>query len=174
MSKKVIRFGLNTKDINRAIRELQEFKQDFLEKVDTYRKRIAEEIAVNASMLFANSVVDDVIQGSPRRPDVQVTVDERGGISVVVANGEDAVWCEFGAGVYHNGSVGSSPNPLGTDLGLTIGSYGKGHGKQSAWGYYDEDGNLVITRGTPASMPMYNAVQEVARKSVEIAREVFG
>jgi len=174
MSKKVIRFGLNTKDINRAIRELQEFKQDFLEKVDTYRKRIAEEIAVNASMLFANSVVDDVIQGSPRRPDVQVTVDERGGISVVVANGEDAVWCEFGAGVYHNGSVGSSPNPFGTDLGLTIGSYGKGHGKQSAWGYYDEDGNLVITRGTPASMPMYNAVQEVARKSVEIAREVFG
>ena len=174
MSKKVIRFGLNTKDINRAIRELQEFKQDFLEKVDTYRKRIAEEIAVNASMIFANSVVDDVIQGSPRRPDVQVTVDERGGISVVVANGEDAVWCEFGAGVYHNGSVGSSPNPLGTDLGLTIGSYGKGHGKQSAWGYYDEDGNLVITRGTPASMPMYNAVQEVARKSVEIAREVFG
>jgi len=174
MSKKVIRFGLNTKDINRAIRELQEFKQDFLEKVDTYRKRIAEEIAVNASMLFANSVVDDVIQGSPRRPDVQVTVDERGGISVVVANGEAAVWCEFGAGVYHNGSVGSSPNPFGTDLGLTIGSYGKGHGKQSAWGYYDEDGNLVITRGTPASMPMYNAVQEVARKSVEIAREVFG
>lgn len=174
MSKKVIRFGLNTKDINRAIRELQEFKQDFSEKVDTYRKRIAEEIAVNASMLFANSVVDDVIQGSPRRPDVQVTVDERGGISVVVANGEDAVWCEFGAGVYHNGSVGSSPNPFGTDLGLTIGSYGKGHGKQSAWGYYDEDGNLVITRGTPASMPMYNAVQEVARKSVEIAREVFG
>ena len=174
MSKKVIRFGLNTKDINRAIRELQEFKQDFLEKVDTYRKRIAEEIAVNASMLFANSVVDDVIQGSPRRPDVQVTVDERGGISVVVANGEDAVWCEFGAGVYHNGSVGSSPNPFGTDLGLTIGSYGKGHGKQSAWGYYDEDGNLVITRGTPASMPMYNAVQEVARKSVEIARRVFG
>ena len=79
MSKKVIRFGLNTKDINRAIRELQEFKQDFLEKVDTYRKRIAEEIAVNASMLFANSVVDDVIQGSPRRSDVQVTVDERGG-----------------------------------------------------------------------------------------------
>lgn len=174
MSKKVIRFGLNTKDINRAIREIQEFKQDFLEKVDTYRKRIAEEIAVNASLNFANSVMDDVIQGSPRRPDVQVTVDERGGISVVVANGEDAVWCEFGAGVYHNGSVGSSPNPYGTDLGLTIGSYGKGHGKQSAWGYYDEDGNLVITRGTPASMPMYNAVQEVARKSVEIAREVFG
>ena len=39
-------------------------------------------------------------------------------------------------------------------------------------GYY-EDGELIITRGTPASMPMYNAVQEVTKKAIEIAREVF-
>ena len=174
MSKKTIRFGLGVTDINRAIREVNKFKQDFRNKVDTYRKRIAEELAVQASLNFGNAVVDDVIHGSPRRPDVAVTVSERGSISVVVAEGEDAVWCEFGAGVYHNGSVGSSPNPYGNDLGFTIGSYGKGSGKKQAWGYYDENGDLVITRGTPASMPMYNAVQEVARKSVEIAREVFG
>ena len=94
-------------------------------------------------------------------------------ITTVIAEGEDAVWCEFGAGVYHNGSAGSSPNPYGKDLGFTIGNYGKGYGKRTAWGYF-EDGELVITRGTPASMPMYNAVQEVARKAIEIAREVFG
>lgn len=175
MSKKVIRFGLSVKDINRAIKEVDKFKQDFRKKVDTYRKRIADEIAVNASLNFGNSIVDDVIRGgSPHRPDVQVSVTERGNVSVVVADGEDAVWCEFGAGVYHNGSVGSSPNPYGNDLGFTIGSYGKGYGKKQAWGYYDENGELVITRGTPASMPMYNAAQEVMRKSVEIAREVFG
>jgi hypothetical protein len=175
MSKKVIRFGLSVKDINRAIKEVDKFKQDFRKKVDTYRKRIAEELAVQVSLNFGNSIVDDVIRGgSPRRPDVQVSVTERGNVSVVVADGEDAVWCEFGAGVYHNGSVGSSPNPYGNDLGFTIGSYGKGYGKKQAWGYYDENGELVITRGTPASMPMYNAAQEVMRKSVEIAREVFG
>lgn len=174
MSKKTIRFGLGVTDINRAIREVNKFKQDFRNKVDTYRKRIAEEIAVQASLNFGNAVVDDVIHGSPRRPDVAVTVSERGSISVVVAEGEDAVWCEFGAGVYHNGSVGSSPNPFGNDLGFTIGSYGKGYGKKQAWGYYDENGDLVITRGTPASMPLYNAAQEVMRKAVEIAKEVFG
>lgn len=174
MSKKVIRFALGTTDINRAIREVNKFKQDFRNKVDTYRKRIAEEIAAQASLNFGNAVVDDVIHGSPRRPDVQVSVSERGDVSVVVADGEDAVWCEFGAGVYHNGSVGSSPNPLGNELGFTIGSYGKGYGKKQAWGYYDEDGELVITRGTPATMPMYNAAQEIMRKAVEIAREVFG
>lgn len=174
MSKTVIRFGLGATDINRAIRELNKFKQDFRNKVDTYRKRIAEEIAVYASLNFGNAVVDDVIHGSPRRPDVKVSVSERGDIAVIVADGEDAVWCEFGSGVYHNGSVGSSPHPNGSNLGFTIGSYGKGYGKKQAWGYYDESGELVITRGTPATMPMYNAAQEVMRKSVEIAREVFG
>ena len=174
MSKKVIRVGLNVKDINKAIREVNKFKEDFRKKVDTYRKRIADEIAVQASLNFGNSTVNDVINGGSRRPDVQVSVSERGKVAVVIADGEDAVWCEFGAGVYHNGSVGSSPNPYGEDLGFTIGSYGKGYGKKQVWGYYDEDGSLILTRGTPATMPMYNAAQEIMRKSVDIAREVFG
>ncbi len=174
MSKKVIKFRLDPTEIDRAIREVNKFKIEFRKKVDTYRKRIAEELAVQASLNFGNAVVDDVIHGSPRRPDVTVSVSDRGDIAVVVADGEDAVWCEFGAGVYHNGSVGSTPHPSGVSLGFTIGSYGKGRGKQQAWGYYDESGELVITRGTPATMPMHNAAQEVMRKSVEIAREVFG
>ena len=174
---KTIKFGLSTSEIQRAINEVEKFKTEFQKKVDTYRKRIAEEIAEQASVNFANSVMDDVISGSPRRPEVNVTFSHNGNISVVVAEGEDAVWCEFGSGVYHNGSVGSSPHPKGNELGFTIGSYGKGYGKQQAWGYYTDPESktgLVITRGTPASMPMYNAAQEVLRKSVEIAREVFG
>lgn len=175
MRKTVIKTSLNTKDITKAIREVEKFKKDFQNKVDTYRKRIAEEIAVQASLGFGSSIVNDTIRGdSPRRPDVQVYVGYKGNVTVVVAEGEDAVWCEFGAGVYHNGSVGSSPNPYATDLGFTIGSYGKGYGKKQAWGYYDDNGGLVITRGTPATMPMYNSAQDVLRKSVEIAREVFG
>lgn len=178
MSKTVIRFGLNNKDIDRAIREIEVFKREFLKKVDVYRNRIADEIKEIASLNFSNSIVDDVINGgSPHKPDVKVYVSDKGGISVVVADGEDAVWCEFGAGVYHNGSVGSSPNPYGNELGFTIGSYGKGYGKAQAWGYYtdpDSKTGLIITRGTPATMPMYNAAEEVLRKSVSIAREVFG
>lgn len=170
MGKKVIEVDLG--NIDKTIRELELYKREFQKKVDLYRRRIADEIAVNASFNFGSAVMEDVIRGSPRKPDVTVGVSENGNISVVVANGEDAVWCEFGAGVYHNGSVGSSPNPYGKELGFTIGSYGKGYGKGNAWGYY-EDGELVITRGTPASMPMYNAAQDVMRKAIAIAREVF-
>ena len=172
MSKKVIRFGLNTKDIDRAIKELEQYKRDFQMKVETYRKRIAEEIAGSASLNFGSAVIDDRVRGGPRKPEVKVRVDDRGNIAVVVADGEDAVWCEFGAGVYHNGSVGSSPHPKGAELGFTIGNYGCGFGRRKVWGYYD-NGPLVLTHGTPASMPMYNAAQEVMKKAIEIAREVW-
>ena len=174
---KVIKFGLTTREIRSAIDAVEQYKENFQKKVDTYRKRIAEEIAVYASAYFDNSVMDDVIGGTPRKPEVTVDWSDNGRIAVVVANGEDAVWCEFGAGVYHNGSVGSSPHPYGKDLDFTIGSYGKGRGQQKVWGYYkdpDTKTGLVLTHGTPASMPMYNAAQEVLRQSVEIAREVFG
>lgn len=173
MAKTVIRFALDEQGIDAALREIKEYKQSFLKKVDIYRKRIAEEIANSASLKFASSTMEHTVRGETRKPDVRVSVDERGGISVVVADGEDAVWCEFGAGVYYNGSVGSSPNPYGKELGFTIGSYGKGYGKSKAWGYYDETGELVITRGTPASMPMYDSAKEITKKAIDIAREVF-
>ena len=173
MSKKVIQFSLDEKDIDRAIKELEAYKREFLAKVDAYRKRMANEIASIASLNFGSATINHLTDGTSRKPDVSVSVSDNGNVAVVVAQGEDAVWAEFGAGVYYNGSVGSSPHPQGNELGFTIGSYGKGYGKANAWGYY-EDGQLIITRGTPASMPLYNAVQEVMKKAIEIAREVFG
>lgn len=105
--------------------------------------------------------------------DVDVTVTDKDNVSIIIANGEDAIWVEFGAGVYHNGSAGGSPHPKGSSLGFTIGGYGKGMGKKSVWGYY-EDGDLRLTHGTPAVMPMYNAVKTVCDNISAIAREVFG
>lgn len=173
MGKTVIQCRLDETGIDEAIRRLEAFKKDFQKKVETYRKRIADEIAKSASLKFGSATMEHTVKGATRKPQVDVFVDERGSVSVVVANGEDAVWCEFGAGVYYNGSAGSSPNPYAKDLGFTIGSYGKGYGKRQAWGYYDDGGELIITRGTPASMPMYNSAKEVAQMAISIAKEVF-
>lgn len=177
MSKKFIRTSLDSEDIKRAIKELEDYKKSFQEKVNVFRERIAEEIADIASLNFSRAMVNDVIKGDvPRKAQVEVTFSHENTISVVIAEGEDAIWCEFGAGVYHNGSAGSSPHPKGGELGFTIGSYGKGYGNRQVWGYYtdpDSKTGLVLTRGTPATMPMYNAAQEVLRKAIDIAREVF-
>lgn len=176
MGKKVITIGLSTRDMNRAIKELEKYKQDFQKKVNLLRVRLAEEIKAFAQAGFNSSGVNDTLGGGTRPANVDVTVSDNGNITVIIAMGKDAVWCEFGAGVYHNGDVGSSPNPYGGDLGLTIGSFGDGHGQQDVWGYYETPGDpdtLILTHGTEATMPMYNAVQTVVPRVVSIAREVF-
>ena len=174
MRKKKITVGLSEQDIDRAIREMAQYKTEFLQKVELLREKVADRLAVEAQSGFTGAVVDDLIKRGQKFADVKVSVDNRANLSVVVANGEDAVWVEFGAGVYHNGSPGSSPHPNGAELGFTIGSFGKGNGKKEAWGYYDENNELKLTRGTPATMPMYRAVQTVCNDIQNIAREVFG
>lgn len=179
MGKKTISFGLSEKEIDRAIREVEQFKRDFQSKCQELLRRVAERLAEEAQQGFNGAIVDDLTAntGSPRKASVAVRAENRGDYFAVVADGTDAVWVEFGAGVYHNGSVGSSPNPLaGNATGvpnppIAIGTFGE-NGKKKAWGFY-ENGELRITHGTPAAMPMYNAVQTVSREVIEIAREVF-
>lgn len=173
MGKKVISFGLSTKEIDRALRELADYKQEIIRKTELLRDKVAERLSEEAKTGFSGAVVDDLVKGGQKFAQVDVSVDNRGSVTVVVASGEDAVWVEFGAGVYHNGSPGSSPHPNGAELGMTIGGFGKGNGKKEVWGYY-EDGELKLTRGTPARMPMARAVTTVCNDIKEIAKEVFG
>ena len=172
MGKRVISFGLSTKEIDRALRELADYKQEIIRKTELLRDKVAERLAEEAKTGFNGAVVDDLVKGGQKFAQVDVSVDNRGSVTVVVASGEDAVWVEFGAGVYHNGSPGSSPHPNGAELGMTIGGFGKGNGKKEVWGYY-EDGELKLTRGTPARMPMACAVTTICNDIKDIAKEVF-
>ena len=83
------------------------------------------------------------------------------------------MFIEFGAGVFYNGAAGSSPHDKGVVNGMVIGSYGEHHGIQKVWGYYDDDGTLVLTHGVEAQMPVYKADMEIIQKYVEVARRVF-
>lgn len=179
VGKKVISFGLSEREINRAIREVERFKQDFQKKCDELLKQVAERIAEEAKHGFSGAIVDDLTEksGGKKLASVDVRTEKRGDTYVIVADGEDAVWVEFGAGVYHNGSVGSQPNPYSQNVTnvpnapIAIGTFGE-NGRKPTWGFY-EDGELKITRGTPAQMPMYKAVQAVSQEVLTIAREVF-
>lgn len=173
MGRKVISFGLSTSEIDRAMKELADYKQEILQKTELLREKVAERLADEAKNGFSGAVVDDLTRGGQRFAQVDVSVDNRGSVTVVVASGEDVVWVEFGAGVYHNGSPGSSPHPHGAELGMTIGGFGKGNGKKEVWGFYEE-GELKLTRGTPARMPMALAVTTVCNDIQAIAKEVFG
>lgn len=173
MSKRVISVELSESGIDSAINKLGNYKQEFIKKVELFRERVAERLKEEAQRGFNGAVVDDLVNGTQEIAQVNVSVNHGVNVSVVIANGEDAVWIEFGAGVYHNGTPGSSPHPRGAELGMIIGGYGKGNGKKRIWGYY-EDGELKITHGTPARMPMSLAMNTVLNDIHSIAKEVFG
>lgn len=178
---KIINVSLDIASINAAMQELRDYAKWVERKTAELRERVAELISNQAQATFNSSVADNgfmVINGSPvddtRFGEVTVTVEPQGdNTTIIIASGKDAVFMEFGAGVYYNGAVGSSPNPWGTDLGFTIGSYGKGNGRKEVWGYRGDDGEIHLTHGAPASMPLYMAVQSVSRDIARIAREVF-
>ena len=165
MRKTIIRCTLDEKDIDRAIKELNAYKREFLEK----EKRLLEGLAnigiKEASVRFTTAMYDGV-------NDVSVRLDTTKNGYAIVAEGQAVAFIEFGAGVYHNTG---EPYPNTRPNGIVgIGEYGKGKGKRKAWGYVSEDGDVVITRGNPAAMPMWYASEEIKNSVLRVVREVFG
>ena len=86
--------------------------------------------------------------------------------------GENAPFIEFGAGSHYNGAAGSSPHPLGTELGFTIGSYGMGQGVNDSW-EYTKDGTKYVSHGTQALMPLWNAKLKMQQEYPSKAKSIF-
>lgn len=170
---------LDPASVQSALAQVRSYQKAFDGKVEQFRKEVALELATLAETGFNGAGYDDVLMEGMRVPNVTVEVQEREDKSIVVALGTEAVFAEFGAGVYYNGPAGSSPHPWGQQNLFLIGTYGKGYGARKVWGYYDppdkrDKEHLKLTHGTPASMPMYHATQEVIDKIGEIAKRVFG
>lgn len=164
----------SSESIENAIKQLDSYAKEIERKTELLRIKVAERIATEVEIGFRMATTSDMVKGSPPPNDTSVYVRNEGNTSVIVANGTQIMWIEFGAGVYHNGSVGSSPHPKGSELGMVIGGYGKGRGKRRVWGYVESEGDeLKLTRGTPAQMPMLKAVNTVLNEIPDIAKEVF-
>jgi hypothetical protein len=114
----------NPASIDAAVKEIRDYADWVKRKTDELRERVAYFIAKDASAVFNTAVAEDDLWEGAITGSVDVVVEDNGNMTLVIANGTDAVFMEFGAGVYYNGAVGSSPNPLGAVLGFTIGSYG--------------------------------------------------
>ena len=87
MGRKVISFGLSTSEINRAMKELADYKQEILRKTELLREKVAERLADEAKSGFSGAIVDELIlkggQTSPRYAQVDVSVDNRGSVKTL-------------------------------------------------------------------------------------------
>ena len=61
MGKHVISLSLSENGIDKAIRELEAYKQDLIRKTEILRQRIAERIKEEAENGFNGAIVDDII-----------------------------------------------------------------------------------------------------------------
>lgn len=165
VAKRVIKMGLSSKSITQAIRELKSYRDSLEAKKNKFLEELAYIGVKEASVRFTTAIYDGVNDSS-------VTLKPIAGGYCIVAEGHAVAFIEFGAGVYHNpGEPYPDPRPEGI---VGIGEYGKGYGKRQAWGFRDESGELVVTHGNPAAMPMWYASEEMRNAIKAKFMEVFG
>lgn len=168
---KKISISLSEKSIQNAIKELNQYKNDLKRKNDEFVKHLAE-----LGIPIINQNIASAAGDSDKSHNTYIKINSFGDYSqaTLVCEGRDLLFIEFGSGVFYNGSAGTSPHPKGSELGYTIGSYGKGQGKNDFWFYYADSGESVMSHGTESTMPVYKASIEIMQNIRRIAREVFG
>lgn len=162
MSKTKIRFGLNPKDIDRAIKEVQAFKREFVQKCEKLVETLTEygvevaKLQVKELGAFYSGELMNSIEGyySPTY-----------NVGIIKAGALYAVYVEFGTGVV--GKASPHPNP-------TSGQYDKNNHGDKGWIYYDEDhGVFRWTKGFKSRPFMYNTARQLEQECAKIAKEVF-
>jgi hypothetical protein len=171
---KTIKVPLSVAGIDNAIRELERYQNWLKTRANILLDQLAQEGLSVASANFAKAEYDGT-------NDVSVSVEQRAtGARAIVAVGASVLFIEFGTGVVYPDN-----HPEAAELGMKRGEYGAGHGKQQSWGYYGDPGTngqvfmkpngnaVIITKGNPASMSMYETVKHLETVLPELAKEVF-
>ena len=149
--------------INAAIKQVQEYKKDFLAKEKIFVKRLAEIGVSVATTGFAVADYDGI-------KDVTVRLEWNGNKAVIIAEGETVGFIEFGTGIknpeWDNSGMDYTPPKHGT--------YGKKRGaRPHGWYFKPGEGAVQHTYGNPPAEAMRTARDVMIERVARIAREVF-
>ncbi len=152
--------------VKKALREVKQYKKDFLAKEKIFVRRLAE---IGVSVASSGFSVADYDGNN----DVQVIMHQRGTSASVVAFGETVGFIEFGTGVrfpeWDNTGMEYTPPKHGT--------YGKGHGAREKGWFFKPNGSEGAAQHTYGNQPaeaMKTARDVMIAKVMQIAREVWG
>ena len=149
--------------VSRAQRRLDEYYADLIEKSNELCERLAEIAQDEAQTLFYGAEYDGI-------NDVDVYIDQIQNGYSVVAQGDAALFIEYGSGVTRGKG---HPEPEGYGPGTYP---GKGHWNDPKGWYLPVDAlgeRGIHTYGNPPAAAMYRAKQEVIDRAQEVADEVF-
>lgn len=157
-----ITLDLSTRDINRAIRELQRYKKELNEKVS----RLIETLT-DYGVDVAKAQVRELGAWYTGELESSITgyFSPTVGVGVIKAGSPYAVYVEFGTGIVGQ----TSPHPDPKDWQYDINKHG-----EDGWIYFNErDSRWHWTKGFESRPFMYNTARELEKECVRIAREVF-
>ena len=149
--------------IDSAVKQVAEYKKDFLAKETIFVKRLAEIGVSIATTGFAVADYDGI-------KDVRVRLEWNRNHAVVIAEGETVGFIEFGTGIrypeWDNTGMDYTPPKHGT--------YGKKHGaRPKGWYFKPGDGAVQHTFGNQPAEAMRTARDVIIEKVIQIAREVW-
>lgn len=152
------------KSVDTALKKIQQYKKDFLEKEQEFVRRLAEIGVSVAQAGFATADYDGV-------NDVEVRMEKTANGYAVIASGETVGFIEFGTGVrypeWDNTGMDYTPPAHGT--------YGKGQGK-NPWGWWFKGSDGAVAQHTYGNQPaeaMRTARDQMVERVMQIAREVW-
>ena len=165
MSKRVIAFGLDPDEIDKAIKELGRFKRDFITACNELLKQLgalatdtAKSVLVFDSAIFTAQLYDSLGAGS--RFDAQTRT------AILRTDVPYAAYVEFGTGI-----VGDGDHPDAGTVGWKYDVNGHGEG---GWYYRnDRDGQVHWTQGEPAKPFMYSAFARVRSDAPRLTATIF-
>ena len=155
----------NTSDLDSLITELEQFKKRFEDNLEVLCDQLGEIAVDTANAHYASGFIDD-------NTDVTVTAQPIKNGRMIVADGEDACFLEFGTGVAAGNGYDTSAITPPVDITPKSWSETKGTGEFARFGSWHHNGRKYTM--TVPRMGMYFAKLEVERQTPQIAKEVFG
>lgn len=159
-----IELSLDTKSINKAIKELEKYKRDLENKARLVVEKLAFLGATNASLGYSRAITDT--------NDVEVTAEWINDTTMQVrASGRELLFIEFGTGITYGYG-----HPEATQMGYGPGTYPSDKGNwdnPNGW-WYSRNGVPKHTYGNPPNPVMYDTKKLLEREAERIVREVFG
>lgn len=163
---KDIDIRMSTKSLNDAINALKSIEDDFMRKVDIFVRMLTNDGVQIARTWISTGA------GAERNANVSYMVSNDGYIIVaqIQMTGKDALFVEFGAGIYFN----PSDPPHASKYGMGVGTYpGQTHAFDNGWWYYGPNGESVYTHGTEGTYPMYHASENIQNNAIKKALQIF-
>ena len=155
------------KSIDAAVKQLEKYKKDFLEKEAAFIRRLKELGVSVASAGFATADYDGV-------NDVLIAETQSRNRAMVIAYGEAVGFIEFGTGV-RNPEWVDDKNVSGKPYKPPKhGTYGKGKGANpKGWWFSTSPGSAQRTYGNPPAEAMLEARNTMVEQIITIAQEVW-